>query len=191
VRFLADSERAALLAACETSTWPALHGLVLLAISTGARRGEVLSLKWADVDLDGRVPRAIVRVSKNGDPRVLLPLIGKALGALRVLKGQAGPSSSFVFAGKGPDLPFRYFDGPRFPIPRPAPYLRLLPGRSGCQPARDRGRPGAPRHGHGEALQPLNRGTQDAPARENGQGARHLGWHSCWRVLHRQLCKEK
>jgi integrase len=109
VRFLDDSERAALLAACESSTWPALHGLVLLAISTGARRGELLSLKWADIDLDGGAPRAIVRVSKNGDPRVL-PLIGKALGALRVLKAQAGPGSSFVFAGKGPDLPYRYFD---------------------------------------------------------------------------------
>jgi integrase len=109
VRFLDDNERAALLSACESSAWPALYALVLLAISTGARRGELLSLKWADVALDGGAPRAIVRVSKNGDPRVL-PLIRKALGALRKVKAQASPGSSFVFAREGCDLPYRYFD---------------------------------------------------------------------------------
>ena len=35
-RFLSDDERAALLAACSQSEWPALHGLVLLAIMTCA-----------------------------------------------------------------------------------------------------------------------------------------------------------
>lgn len=38
-RFLSDDERAALLDACSKSAWPALHTLVLLAITTGARRG--------------------------------------------------------------------------------------------------------------------------------------------------------
>ena len=50
-RFLSDEERAGLLDACAKSEWAPLHALVLLAIMTGARRGELVSLKWADVDL--------------------------------------------------------------------------------------------------------------------------------------------
>jgi hypothetical protein len=38
IRFLSDAERDALLEACEKSEWPALRTLLLLAISTGARR---------------------------------------------------------------------------------------------------------------------------------------------------------
>ena len=40
-RFLSDEERAALLAACAKSDWMPLQPLILLAITTGARRGEV------------------------------------------------------------------------------------------------------------------------------------------------------
>jgi hypothetical protein len=40
-RFLSDAERTGLLTACEGSGWPALRTLVLLAITTGARRGEL------------------------------------------------------------------------------------------------------------------------------------------------------
>ena len=38
-RFLSDEERVTLLDACAKSAWPALRTLVLLAITTGARRG--------------------------------------------------------------------------------------------------------------------------------------------------------
>jgi integrase len=94
VRFLSDDERDALLAACAKSDWPALHTLVLLAISTGARRGELIRLKWDDVDL--KAARVVVHDSKNGDPRVL-PLVGKALPALRELKLQGSAQSPWVF----------------------------------------------------------------------------------------------
>ena len=50
-RFLSDDERTALLEACAKSEWPALHALVLLAITTGARKGELIALKWVDIDL--------------------------------------------------------------------------------------------------------------------------------------------
>lgn len=39
--------------------------LVALAFSTGARRGELLALRWSDIDLDGatlRVTRAVERM---------------------------------------------------------------------------------------------------------------------------------
>jgi integrase len=109
VRFLSDKERDALLAACAASDWPALHTLVLLAISTGARRGELINLQWDDVDLKGA--RAIVRETKNGETRSL-PLVGKALEALRVLKLQGSAKSPWVFPQpSGFPGPYENFDG--------------------------------------------------------------------------------
>lgn len=107
-RFLSDAERTALLAACEESEWPALHALVLLAITTGARRGELISLKWADVDM--RAGRALVRETKNDEQRTL-PLAGKALEALRALKLKGSARSEHVFPNpSGHPGPFEYFD---------------------------------------------------------------------------------
>ena len=94
VRFLTDEERDALLAACKQSEWSELHALVLLAITTGARRGELIKLKWSDVNL--KKSRAIVHDTKNGDSRSL-PIVGSAQEALRQLKLQNSARSDFVF----------------------------------------------------------------------------------------------
>jgi integrase len=108
VRFLSDDEREALLAACERSDWPLLRPLVLLAISTGARRSELINLKWADVDL--KQNRAIVHDTKNGDSRVL-PLVGKALEAIREVKLQNSARSEYVFPQpSGFPGPFVHFE---------------------------------------------------------------------------------
>jgi integrase len=117
-RFLTDAERAALVAACGKSEWPLLRALVLLAISTGARRGELIGLRWADVDL--KAGRALVRETKNGEQRTLV-LAGRALDELRERKLQNSARSEYVFpaptvvlnpeTGK-PDLdaPYEWFD---------------------------------------------------------------------------------
>jgi integrase len=81
-RFLSDDERAALLDACAKSPWKPLHALVLLAITSGARRTEMTSLRWDDVDM--AAGRALVRKSKNGEQRTLI-LAGEALKALQGL----------------------------------------------------------------------------------------------------------
>ena len=117
-RFLSDEERAALLHACANSEWVPLHALVLLAITTGARRGELVSLKWADVDL--KAGRATIHDTKNGEQRTL-PLAGKALEALRQLKLQNSARSEYLFpsptvvldpeTGKPQlDAPYEHFD---------------------------------------------------------------------------------
>jgi integrase len=117
-RFLSDDERGALLGACEKSEWPALRALVLLAITTGARRGELINLRWEDVDL--KAGRALVRETKNDEQRTL-PLAGKALEALRELKLKNSARSVYVFpaltvvlnpvTGKPElDAPYEYFD---------------------------------------------------------------------------------
>ena len=72
VRFLSDQERKDLLQECRASKWPKLYLLVMLALTTGARRGELERLRWRDVDLEARVCR--VEKTKNGDPK-LLPVV--------------------------------------------------------------------------------------------------------------------
>ena len=96
IRFLRDEEREALLAACAKSGWPPLQALVLLAISTGARRGELLRLQWTDVCIDAHSAEAIIQDTKNGDPR-RLPLVGKALAAVGHLKPRTSVQAGSCF----------------------------------------------------------------------------------------------
>jgi integrase len=67
VRFLSDDERTALLEACKASDSPDLYAFVLFALTTGARKGEIASLEWAQVDLKRRW--AIFPRTKNGESR--------------------------------------------------------------------------------------------------------------------------
>ena len=76
VRFLSNEERAALLAACEQSPNPCLYPVVVLALSTGMRAGEIMALEWRDVDLTRGW--LTLRETKNGEMRGV-PLTGKAL----------------------------------------------------------------------------------------------------------------
>lgn len=69
IRFLDDDERGGLLAACRASWWPRLYCLVLMALTTGARRGELARLRWQDIDLQRCEAR--VRTTKNGQSNVL------------------------------------------------------------------------------------------------------------------------
>src|SRR5947209_9733437 len=79
VRFLSEEERTALLTACRESKNRLLYPLVVLALATGARLGELLSLRWADIDFARGVAR--LARTKNGEPRTL-PLAGHALAVL-------------------------------------------------------------------------------------------------------------
>jgi integrase len=66
-RFLSDEERSALLDACKASDNEHLYTVVVFALSTGARKGEILGLTLANLDLGRGV--AILRETKNGDTR--------------------------------------------------------------------------------------------------------------------------
>lgn len=80
VRFLSDNERDSLLQACRDSEEPYLHPIVVLALSTGMRQGEIMGLTWDAVDL--RQCRITLTETKNGERRTI-PVTGKALELLK------------------------------------------------------------------------------------------------------------
>jgi integrase len=78
VRYLSDPERDRLLAAVDGSR---IKPIVLLALNTGLRRGELLALKWEDIDMDQRQVTITSDSAKSRKARHI-PLNGKALEAL-------------------------------------------------------------------------------------------------------------
>jgi integrase len=79
-RFLNDDEKERLIQACQESESKGLYPIVILALSTGMRRGEIMNLTWSDVDLArGSI---LLQTTKNGERRYI-PLLGMALNLLR------------------------------------------------------------------------------------------------------------
>jgi integrase len=105
VRFLDDEERERLLEACKTSASPYLHTLVVLALSTGARQGELLNLRWSDVDWRRRV--LTLHDTKNKDRR-LLPLVHYALQLMEEHNKVRNIASDWVFPS--PSRPMKPWD---------------------------------------------------------------------------------
>lgn len=68
-RFLSLDEISRLRDACRYSRSPYLYPIVVFALSTGARRGEILNLKWSDLDFSNRT--ATFRETKNGESRTV------------------------------------------------------------------------------------------------------------------------
>lgn len=78
VRYLQPTELRAVLEACPE--W--LRTIAGLAVSTGMRRGEILGLRWLDIDRPGN--RIMLPQTKNGEGRIvyLNELAQRALGAV-------------------------------------------------------------------------------------------------------------
>lgn len=102
-RFLSDDECRRLLDACRASSLPRLYVLVLMALTTGARKGELVGLTWADVDLERA--EACVGRTKNGDARVL-PLVPAVVGELAKFK--AGASTPVFHSPRSAEREFRF-----------------------------------------------------------------------------------
>lgn len=97
VRFLSDEERVRLLEACKQSDNPWLYLIVVLALSTGARKMEIMALRWPDIDLN----RCIITLheTKNGERRIL-PVVGHALDLLKEHHKKKNSSTDLVFPGQ-------------------------------------------------------------------------------------------
>lgn len=66
-RILASGEDIRLLQACRESQSHYLYSIVLMGLTTGARKSEILKLCWDDIDFDNRI--AHIKDSKNGKSR--------------------------------------------------------------------------------------------------------------------------
>lgn len=114
VRFLSDDERERLLEACENSDNSYLFPVVVLAISTGMRQGEIMGLTWDVVDLNqGRIT---LPDTKNKETRVV-PIVGKALESLKGHAKVKRIDTPLLFPGKA---------NPRKPMDLRSPWKRAL-----------------------------------------------------------------
>jgi len=79
-RRLQGDEEERLLAACGASKSVALKDMVIMAVETAMRLGELLGLRWPEIDHQKRIARLID--TKNGENRTV-PLSTRAVEALR------------------------------------------------------------------------------------------------------------
>jgi integrase len=103
VRFLSDDERVNLLKACKESFYPQIYTIVVLALSTGARKTELLTLRWPDVDL--KKGQIILHETKNGERRTI-PLTGHALELIKELKKVQRIDTDMLFPSQKGDKPY-------------------------------------------------------------------------------------
>ena len=102
VRFLSDDERQELLNACLESPNTLLYPIVVIALSTGARRGEILSIKWNQVDLN----RGTITFfeTKNKEIRVV-PLVEHAMDVVKKMNKVRRIDTDLLFPGNDPMKP--------------------------------------------------------------------------------------
>jgi integrase len=83
-----------------------LKPILILGYYTGARLGEILNLRWRQVDLKGRSVNLDPGTTKNDQPRTI-PLAREVVKSLRALRSSKSVSSGHVFTRRG--MPIRTF----------------------------------------------------------------------------------
>ena len=113
VRFLSrpideqDSELERLLAACKQSRNKDLYDLVVLALYTGMRQGELMAIRrsWIRLDIDSPGISLPAMATKGNEDR-FVPLVGEALS---LIKRRLSTASDYLFSrthpGKKPAFP--------------------------------------------------------------------------------------
>lgn len=112
-------ERSRLLAACQKSRSPDLYPAVVLALSTGARQREIMSLRWGQIDWARRV--VVLDDTKNGERR-LLPLAGLAFQLLQARYKVRRSDTDLVFPSRTEPKPGE----PRKPVDLRAAFESAL-----------------------------------------------------------------
>jgi integrase len=94
-RYLTDDELTRLLEVAQAHS-PTMSAAVVLSVACGIRQGELINLKWSDVDLSAQ-KITIMRTKTNQPRKIYLPTA--AVEALRTLKREALVSTEAVFLG--------------------------------------------------------------------------------------------
>lgn len=123
VRFLSEDEKAALLKACKESSNTYLYPVVVLALATGMRQGEIMGLQWRDIDLERGV--IILHETKNNERR-RIPVAGFALELLRKHHDTRTIETYLVFPGKRTQRYSAKGEGHYKPMDLRAPWLAAL-----------------------------------------------------------------
>ena len=81
-RRLSIDEQAKVIEASKLSEWQSMYAFVLMAITTGGRKGELKGLRWKDIDWENET--VFVLRSKNGDSKSmkLIPKLKEELNRL-------------------------------------------------------------------------------------------------------------
>ena len=123
-RRLEDGEFERLEEAAKQTKNPHIWPIVVFAIETGMRRGEILGLRWEHVDLDRRI--AYLPLTKNGSSREV-PLSTKAAQVLAGRQQRNDTPSPFPVTPNGSRLAWdRLRSRAGFPRPSPRSHLTLL-----------------------------------------------------------------
>jgi integrase len=101
-RFLTANEMPCLFAALAEEDNRIARDYILMSLLTGARKGNVLAMRWKDIDFHSKTWR--IPETKNGEP-LTVPLMAQAIEILQERKkanAKAGNGNSeFVFSGTG------------------------------------------------------------------------------------------
>lgn len=92
-RFLTGEELPRFFVALGQSENKDFRDFVLLSLTTGARKANVLAMKWGNIDFDSQIWTVPGESSKNGDP-LTIPLTSVTL---EVLEERKGAKSEWVF----------------------------------------------------------------------------------------------
>lgn len=93
-RFLSQNEIEQLLVACETSSNKNLLFIVSIALLTAMRYGEIVNLKWKDVNFENNF--LTLHETKNGSRRII-PLTEKLIDILKLCPSYGGDPEDPIF----------------------------------------------------------------------------------------------
>lgn len=97
-RVMTDEEEGGLLAVCIDER-AHLRGLIMLAVDTGMRRGELIKMEWPMVDFPARMLRLPARITKTKKPRAIA-LTRRAYDELSLLHASCPEGQTLVFGIK-------------------------------------------------------------------------------------------
>jgi len=116
-RFLKPGELPRLFAALDGEPNANFSDYFLLALLTGARRNNVVAMRWSDLDLERG--EWVIPMTKNGEPQ-RVPLVPEAVAILEARKEAAAEGARYVFPAARSDSERGHMSGER------KAWLRLL-----------------------------------------------------------------